>query len=316
LRHIIDSLPLPESEHLLTGFGHSEDAAVFRLDDERAVVFTIDVITPIVDDPESYGAIAAANALSDVYAMGGRGLLALSFLGAPKGFSVEIAAAIAKGGAELAKAEGAPVAGGHSIETRDLMYGLAVVGLVDPEALFRNDGFAAGDDLVLTKPIGTGTLMTALKQRALDTRDVAEAIAGMRRTNRAAAEIAIDHGVVAATDITGFGLAGHAAEVASASNACCVIAQREIPEYPGARRTIGDGYVTRANRTNLDYVQSLGPLAGEPEPLLFDPQTSGGLLIAVARERCDSLLDALRAAGYDGAARIGHVTSGSGIRVV
>ncbi len=316
MRQVLDSLPVPEDERFLTSFHNAEDAAVFKLDAERGLVFSIDVITPLVDDPELYGAIAAANALSDIYAMGGRGLLSLSFLGTPKDFPVEIAAAIARGGAELAKEEGAPVVGGHSIESKDLMYGLAVVGLADPEALFKNDALAVGDELLLTKPLGTGALTTALKQRKLEDRDVSEALAGMRQTNRAAVDVALEHGVLAVTDITGFGLLGHAAEVASASGVRAVISQRDVPEYPGAREALRNGYVTRGNRTNPEYVNSLGPLEGHPEPLLFDPQTSGGLLLGVPRERSESLLRALRAAGFPRAARIGNVEAGAGLRIV
>lgn len=313
---MLDSLPVPEGERFVTGFGNSEDAAVFKLDAERGIVFSIDVITPLVDDPELFGAIAAANALSDIYAMGGRGLVSLSFLGTPKGFPVEITAAIARGGAELAKNEGAPVVGGHSVESKDLMYGLAVVGIADPEVLFKNDALAVGDELLLTKPLGTGALTTAVKARKLAARDVADAFAGMRQTNRAAVDPALQHGVRAVTDITGFGLLGHTAEVASASGVCAVISQSDVPEYAGAREALRNGHVTRGERTNPEYVNSLGPLAGEPESLLFDPQTSGGLLIAVTRERSQSLLHALKAAGFDRTARIGHVEAGAGIRVV
>jgi len=311
LRQILDSLPVPDSEAILSGFDHAEDAAVVRIDEGRAVVFTVDVITPLVDDPELFGAIAAANALSDIYAMGGGGLVSLGFLGTPKDFPVDIGAAIAKGGAELARDEHAPVVGGHSIESKDLMYGLAVVGLAEPDALFRNDAFAPGDDVVLTKPLGTGALTTALKERKLDDGDVADALTGMRQTNRAAAAAAHEHGVRAATDVTGFGLLGHAAEVAKASQVRVVITAADVPEYQGARRAIADGCLTRAHRTNPGYVESLGPLEGDPEPLLFDPQTSGGLLIGVAPDRTARLIAAI-----PGTKRIGHVERGTGVRVV
>lgn len=311
MRQVLDALPAPDSDGLLTGFDYAEDAAAVRIDEGRAVIVTIDVITPLVDEPELFGAIAAANALSDVYAMGGRGLVSLGFLGAPKGFPVDVAAAIAKGGAELAKAEGAPVVGGHSIESKDLMYGLAAIGLAEPDALFRNDGFAAGDELVLTKPLGTGALTTALKERALGERDADAALAGMRRTNRAAADVARKHGVRAATDITGFGLLGHAAEVAAASGVRLVVEADAVPEYPGARQAIADGYVTRGHRTNPEYVKALGPLDGDAEPLLFDPQTSGGLLIGVRAGRAAGVVAAL-----PGATTIGHVDAGRGILVI
>lgn len=206
--------------------------------------------------------------------------------------------------------------GGHSVESKDLLYGLAVVGLADPAALFTNDALAVGDELLLTKPLGTGALTTALKARKLEAGDIADAFAGMRQTNRAAVDVALEHGVRAVTDITGFGLLGHTAEVASASGVCAVISMNDVPEYSGAREAIENGYVTRGDRTNPEYVNSLGPLEGDPESLLFDPQTSGGLLIAVARERSDSLLRALRAAGFPRTTRIGHVEAGAGIRVI
>lgn len=312
---MLDALPVVEDRRLLTGFENSEDAAVFRLDEERGIVFTIDVITPLVDDPELYGAIAAANALSDVYAMGGRGLISLSFLGTPAGFPEDVGAAIAKGGADLALAEGAPVVGGHSVESKDLMYGLAVVGLAAPDAVFSNDGYEVGHDLVLTKPLGTGTLTTALKARKIEEAAVEDALAGMRQTNRAAVSILLEHGVRAATDVTGFGLLGHAAEIARASDVRIVIAQSRVPDYPGAREALRKGYVTRGNRSNLEYVRTLGPLEGEAEALLFDPQTSGGLLVGASASCSESLVAGLRDAGFEATERIGVVEAGSGVRI-
>lgn len=300
----------------MAGFEHAEDAAVFELDASRGIIATIDVITPLVDDAELYGAIAAANSLSDVYAMGGAGLFSLSFLGTPKDFPVDVAADIVRGGAALAKAEGAPVVGGHSVESRDLLFGLCAVGLVEPEHRFSNDAFAAGDTLVLTKPLGSGALVTALKQGAMSERDVSDALDGMRQTNRAAVDVAREHGVRAVTDVSGFGLLGHAAEVAAASEVCLVVSASDVPEYPGARDAMAHGHVTRGNATNPDYARELGPLQGRPEPLLFDPQTSGGLLIGVAPERAESLVAGLCGAGFHRAARIGAVESGAGLRVI
>lgn len=316
MRQVLKSLPAPEDDRVIAGFAHAEDAAVFRLDAERGIIASIDVITPLVDDARLYGAIAAANSLSDLYAMGGTGLFSLSLLGTPQGFPVDVAADIVGGGGELAKAEGAPIVGGHSIESRDLIFGLAVVGLVDPEHLFSNDGYAVGDALILTKPLGTGALVTALKQRAVSEQRVTDALDGMRTTNRSAVEVAREHGVRAATDISGFGLLGHAAEVAAASGVCLVVSASDVPEYAGARAAIESGHLTRGNDTNPEYVWTLGPLEGRPEPLLFDPQTSGGLLIGVAPDRAESLLTALHAVGFPRAARIGTVEAGSGLRVV
>jgi selenide,water dikinase len=292
-----------------------EDAAVFRMDSERALVATIDVITPIVDDPFAYGEIAAANALSDVYAMGAEGLFSLSVLGVPRDFPVEAAAEIVKGGASLAKASGAPVVGGHSLESKDLLFGLAAVGWAHPEGLFRNDALAPDDDLILTKPLGTGAIATALKNDALGEKDASETIEGMRQTNRAAVGPCREAGVRAATDVTGFGLLGHAAEMGRASSVGIVIDSASIPAYPRARDLLERGFLTRGDRSNLEYARSLGPVEGVPEPLLLNPQTSGGLLVGVSRKASAGLVEALRRAGFPAAARIGSVTEGVGIRV-
>lgn len=315
LRQILGALPIPGDERLLVGFEKAEDAAVFRLDENRAAVVTIDVITPLVDDPFLYGEIAAANSLSDVYAMGGEPLLSLSFLGVPRGFPDDAAVAIVKGGAALAMSSGAPVVGGHSLESKDLMFGLAVVGLASPDRLFRNDALAVGDELLLTKSLGTGTLTTALKNDALTEYDIAEAVSGMRQTHRNAVAPCHASGVRAATDVTGFGLLGHAAEMAKASSVRIVIDAAAVPAYPHAREMLGRGHVTRGNRTNLEYARELGPVEGSPEPLLLDPQTSGGLLVAVSARASDELLEALRKAGYPATRRVGHVSEGAGVRV-
>jgi selenide,water dikinase len=307
---------VPGDPRVLSGFDRFEDAAVFRLDSERGLVATIDVITPLVDDPFLFGEIAAANSLSDIYAMGAEPLFSLSFLGVPRDFPAEAAAAIAKGGASLALASGAPVVGGHSLESKDLMFGLAAFGLGDPERLFRNDGLAAGDELLLTKPLGTGALVTALKNDALKEADIAEAIEGMRRTSGAAVAPCHAAGIRAATDVTGFGLVGHAAEMAKASSVRIAIDSAAVPAYPHAREMLKKGHRTRGDRTNLEYARDLGPLEGAPDPLLLDPQTSGGLLVGVRREAVDGLLDALRRAGFPGTARIGCATEGAGVAVL
>lgn len=307
---------MPGDPRLVSGFDRFEDAAVFRLDAEQALVATIDVITPVVDDPFVYGEIAAANALSDVYAMGAEALISLSFLGVPRDFPGEAAAAIARGGASLAQASGAPVVGGHSLESEDVMFGLAAIGLVNPERIFRNDALAVGDQLLLTKPLGTGALATALKSDALSEDDIAEAIEGMRQTNRAAVAPCHAAAIRAATDVTGFGLLGHAAEMASASSVRVVLESASLPAYPRAHEMLKKGYLTRGDRTNLDYARGLGPLEGVPGLLLLNPQTSGGLLVAVSAAASAGLLDALREAGFASAARVGYVTEGPGVRVV
>ncbi|MBI3178561.1 MAG: selenide, water dikinase SelD, partial [Deltaproteobacteria bacterium] len=281
MRQIIDALPVPKDERVLIGFGNAEDAAVYRLDDQRALIFTTDVITPLVDTPRLFGAIAATNAFSDVYAMGGEAIMALSILGVPDDLPTEISAEISRGGAEKALAEGAPVVGGHTLSSRDLIYGLAVVGVAPPARLFRNDRLEAGDQLVLTKPVGTGALTTAIKNAALYEPDIAEAIAGMTQSNRAGVEPLHRAGVIAATDITGFGLLGHSAELAKASGVEVVLETAAVPRYARADDMIERKFLTRGHRNNLEYAKALGPLSGETALILRDPQTSGGLLAAV-----------------------------------
>lgn len=302
-------------DRLLVGFEHAEDAAVLRLDADRAVVVTIDVITPLVDDPFLFGEIAASNALSDLYAMGADGLLSLSFLGVPPEVPADMATEIARGGATLAKMSSAPVVGGHSVESKDVMFGLASVGLVHPEQLFRNDELEPNDALILTKPLGTGGLTTALKEDALTLTDVSVAVEGMRQTNRGAVSVCHAHEVCAATDVSGFGLVGHAAEMARASGVRIVMDAASVPAYPDAREMLAKGFVTRGDRRNPAYARTLGPVIGTVEPLYADPQTSGGLLVAVRAEKVDSLIAALREAGYAAATKVGDVVPGIGVEI-
>ena len=286
-----------------------------QISPDRAVIFSVDVITPLVDDPKLYGAISAANALSDIYAMGGEGMMSLSVLGAPGDFPVDVLTEILRGAAETALAAGAPILGGHSIESKDLLFGLAVVGTAHPDQLFRNDGLRPGDQLVLTQALGTGTLTTALKRDHLTEAELQPAFDAMARLNAAAVEPLRRHGVRAATDITGFGLLGHAAEMAKGSGVQVVFDQALVPELPRAREMMAAGVVTRGNGRNRAYVEDLGPLEGDPEPLVLDPQTSGGLLAAVSPEALPAVLDELRSCGYPEAARVGEIREGRGIHV-
>ena len=303
-------------ERVLCGFQNAEDAAVYKLDDERAIVATLDVITPIVDDPQTYGRIAAANALSDVFAMGGEGLLSLSFLGVSSGIPDEVAIEIAKGGALTANENRAPVLGGHSIESKDLVFGLMAIGMVHPERVFGNHNLKIGDQLILTQPLGTGTLTTAVKRGHLGEEALEQAIAGMVQTNGAAVAPLQAAGVKAVTDVTGFGLLGHGAEMAKASGVLMCIESQLVPDYVGARACMEAGFITRGNARNREYVEHLGPLSGEVEPLLLDPQTSGGLLVAVQPEQLEDVLSALCQAGYTNATRIGEILPGAGIKVI
>ncbi|OGQ77453.1 MAG: selenide, water dikinase SelD [Deltaproteobacteria bacterium RIFOXYA12_FULL_58_15] len=307
---------MPKDERIITSFANAEDAAVYRISDDRALVFTQDVITPLVDDPVAYGAIAATNSLSDIFAMGGKPIMSLGFIGVPNGVPIEIIADIERGGAETALAAGAPVLGGHSIECKDLIYGLAVIGEVHPDRVFRNDALRIGDQLILTKPLGTATLTTAAKNDALSESELSEVIAGMRMSNGPAVDPMQRAGVRAATDITGFGLLGHAAEQAAASGVCIVLNQTAVPAYSRAREMLERGFLTRGNKSNQRYAESLGPVAGEPELLLRDPQTSGGLLAAVRPGQLETLLKELRALGFPHASHVGEVVAGAGLRVI
>jgi len=316
LRQIIGSLPIPTDERVLIGFQNAEDAAVYKIDDERAIVASLDVITPIVDDPETYGRIAAANALSDIFAMGGEGLFSLSFLGVSSGVPDEAAVAIARGGALAANENGAPVLGGHSIESNDVIFGLLAIGMVHPDQLFANHQLEVGDQLILTQPLGTGTLTTALKRGHLGEEALAVAIAAMVQTNAAAVTPLREAGVTAVTDVTGFGLLGHGAEMAKASGVLMQIESSLVPDFPGARECMEEGFITRGNARNREYVEHLGPLVGEVEHLLLDPQTSGGLLVAVKADKLDATLSALQAAGYASTTRIGEILPGEGLKIV
>jgi selenide,water dikinase len=260
-----------------------DDAGVFRLDEANALVQTVDFFTPVVDDPEAFGAIAAANALSDVYAMGGQPLSALSIAGFPdRDFPEEWAAAIVRGGARVLEEAGCALLGGHSIRDAELKFGYAVTGLVDPRRMLTNAGGLAGQVLVLTKPLGTGVVATALKSGCAPGEAVTAATRSMSMLNRAAAEAARRHGVTGATDVTGFGLLGHAEALARESGVTLEIHAREVPLLPGARALAlaHQAGGLKANRLAFELlVEYQGDLDEARRALLYDPQTSGGLLL-------------------------------------
>jgi selenide,water dikinase len=274
-----------------------DDAGVFRIDEKTALVQTVDFFTPVVDDPFAFGAIAAANALSDVYAMGGRPLTALSIAAFPEtDFPLEWAAAIVRGGAEKLAEAGCALLGGHTVRDPEIKFGYAVSGLVDPERMFTNAGGREGDVLVLTKALGTGVIATALKAGRAPEEAVRASSLSMAALNRAAAEAAARHGVRCATDVTGFGLLGHAAAVARESRLSLEIRAGEVPLLPGARalalRHQAGGL--RANRREFEPRVRYGrALDEEVAALLFDPQTSGGLLLLVAEAGAGGLLSEL-----------------------
>jgi selenide, water dikinase len=301
---VLRQLPIFEDENLLSATIPFADAGVYRLDSERALVQSVDFFTPVVDDPRSYGRIAAANALSDIYAMGARPLTALSLVGFPACLDRAILVEILRGGVEKVKEAGAVIVGGHTVDDDEPKVGLAVTGLVNPAKMVSTVGARPGDALVLTKPLGTGILATALKGELLTEADMREAIIGMETLNRAACEAMLEVGVHACTDITGFSLMGHALELAEASGVLVEIDAAALPVYPQAREMAAMGLVPAGSYSNRDHYlpqvlegQSLPP---EVLDILADPQTSGGLLIAVAAERLEDLLAGLRKRGANG----------------
>jgi selenide, water dikinase len=298
---VLGVLPSSSDDRVLVDYRTSDDAGVYRLDERRALVQTVDFFTPIVDDPFAYGRIAAANALSDVYAMGGRPLTALAIAAFPKDADRAVLAEIFKGGLQTLQEAGTALLGGHTVQDQEIKFGYAVTGEVDPARVWTNAGARPGDHLILTKPLGTGVIATAIKfDRA--PKDVADAaIASMTRLNRGAAEALATlepDAVHACTDITGFGLIGHATEMARGSGCQIEIDVHAVPLLDGAldlvdRNTPGGG------RTNAEHFGGGVTVAAGLDPrrvqLLYDPQTSGGLLVAVAGDRAGAALAALRA---------------------
>jgi selenide,water dikinase len=302
LSQVLAAMPaLPADPDILVGHDRLDDAAVYRLDDEVAVVATVDFFTPIVDDPATFGAIAATNALSDIYAMGGRPTFALAVAAFPKDGDIAVLAEIMRGGAEVAAAAGCPVLGGHTVDDAEPKYGLAVIGTVHPGRVLTNDAGVAGDVLVLTKTLGTGLAVAAAKAREPGPVH-ALAVEQMLKSNAAASEAAVEVGIRCATDVTGFGLLGHLRELAAASGVGAVIRVDRVPAIPGVLELAGyaPGAVDR-NRDHIgQWVDFDASIVPEARTLLFDPQTSGGLLLACPRERLPELLAALGSRGVGG----------------
>ena len=301
------------------GLGDPDDAAVWRLDEGRALVMTTDFFTPVVDDPYDYGAIAAANALSDVYAMGGKPFLALNIAALPPDLPGEIMGEILRGGAELARQAGVVIAGGHTIQDKEPKYGLVVLGMVDPARAITKGSALPGDVLVLTKPLGFGTTTTALKRDQVDPQDLAEVVGWMKRLNKTAAELAVEVGVRSGTDVTGFSLLGHACEMADASHAGFRLHFERIPFTHGARAYAAEMiFPGGAFDNRLFFGEQVCFADGLDEPsqmLLFDPQTSGGLLLAVPGDRMPELIE--QAGILDQPFwEIGEVIEGQGIDVL
>ena len=301
--------------NLLVGTETADDAAVWRINDTTALVATTDFFMPMVDDPYEFGRIAATNALSDVYAMGGRPMLALAILGIPVGkVAVEDVRRILAGGADVCAAAGIPVAGGHSIDTLEPIYGLVALGTVHPDRILRNSGARAGDVLILTKGLGVGIFSAALKQGELGEAGYRAMIAATTRINSVGADLPGMPAVHSCTDVTGFGLLGHALEMARGAGLRARLHLSEVPVLEGAAALAEAGFGTGASGRNwLSYADEVVLPAGMPEwqrGLLCDPQTSGGLLIAVAAEGADALLRHVRGAGFAQAAAVGVLEAG------
>ncbi len=309
------SLPIPKE--LLVGIETSDDAAVYRLGDRQALVATTDFFMPIVDDPFDFGRIAATNAISDVYAMGGQPILALALVGMPINvLSPETIGRILSGGAQACRDAGIPIAGGHSIDSVEPIYGLVALGLLDPRHLKRNSGAEPGDVLILGKPLGVGILSAALKKGALDSDGYARMIATTTRLNTPGPDLARLPGVHAMTDVTGFGLAGHALEMARGSGLDLRLDWPAVPVLPDARALVAQGFVTGASGRNWSSYGAEVALpqgfAPEDRSLLTDPQTSGGLLVACTPESAPEVLDTFRRHGFADAAVIGTASPAEG----
>ena len=316
LRAVLDGLLSQSDPNLLVGFDQSDDAGVYRIDEDRALVQTVDFFTPMVDDPYTFGQVAAANALSDVYAMGGKPLTALAIVCFPQDGDLEVLGQVMSGGLSKMTEAACTIVGGHSVRDAEMKFGYAVTGLMNPRHVITNAGARAGDVLIITKPIGTGVITTALKQGNAKDEWVDGAARSMTTLNNEAASVVSKHGGVhAMTDVTGFGLMGHGREMAMASNVALEIDTNAVPKLTGALEAIALGAIPGgliANREYAECVVSVAPstrISDEVRTLMFDPQTSGGLLISVASESAESLLTAMHDAAIP-AARIGQVIEG------
>jgi selenide,water dikinase len=317
LQNLLADQPLMTPyKQLLVGTETGDDAAVWQLDDGTCVIATTDFFTPVVDDPTDFGRIAATNAISDVYAMGGKPIFALAILGIPVDkIAPETVREILKGGASVCAAAGIPVAGGHSIDAPEPIYGLAVIGICKTEEVRRNSDAKPGDALILTKPLGVGVYSAAIKKGALSGSGYADMIATTTLLNKVGAELAKDPAVHAVTDVTGFGLLGHGLEMARGSKLAAIINADNLPLLPEAATLAQQGFVTGASIRNwASYGEAVTLPAGLPDwrrHLLTDPQTSGGLLVSCAPERAEAIVQMIHAAAYPAARIIGHVEAGS-----
>ena len=311
---MLGKLARQHDSNVLVGFDHADDAGVYQLTPETALVQTVDFFTPVVDDPYTFGQIAATNALSDIYAMGGRPLTALAMVCFPEKADLAILERILAGGLSKMIEAGCTVIGGHSIRDEETKFGYAVTGLIDPQKVLANQGAKPGDALVLTKALGTGVISTAIKKGVARQEWIDAAVASMTTLNKQAAELIGSKGyeVHALTDVTGFGLIGHAREMALASNVALRLFANNVPLLAGALECARAGHIPGGLKANREFAECVVGYEAEVSPelaaLLFDPQTAGGLLISVTGTQADSLLQGLRALGLP-AAIVGAVLS-------
>jgi selenide,water dikinase len=315
LAQVLRHVPVATDPRILVDASSRDDAAVFQLAPDRAIVATVDFFTPIVDDPYDFGRIAATNAFSDLYAMGATPLFALNLVGWPRDtLPFELLGEVIRGGADVARAAGAFVLGGHSVDDPEPKYGMAAIGEAHPDRIVTNAGARPGDALVLTKPLGTGVLTTALKRDLLNEADLAPAVTAMTTLNAGAARAMLGVGVHAATDVTGFGLLGHLRTLLEASGAAAEVRAAAVPLLPRAREAAERGAIPGGTERNAasvaDAVSFAAAVDRTARLLLADAQTSGGLLIAVAAERADTLVAALRREATPAADVIGRVVTG------
>jgi selenide,water dikinase len=311
---VLHDLPKFKNPDMLVGTETGDDAGVYRLRPDLAIVNTVDFFTPIVDDPYVFGQISAANSLSDVYAMGGEPKTCMNIVCFPKGkMDIEILGEILKGGADKVMESGAVVIGGHSIIDEEIKFGMAVTGVIHPDKIFRNVGVQEGDVLILTKPLGTGIITTALKKGKASEESVNEAVKSMTTLNAAASFVARKHPVHACSDVTGFGILGHALGMASGSGVTLVIESAKMPLLHRAPRLAEKGYITGGCKRNQEYLNDKMVIDKSIREGLIqvalDPQTSGGLLLAVAKRHAAKLVDDLHAAGVPHATEVGYATS-------
>ena len=314
LVQVLSKLQVPQHPDLLVGTETGDDAAVYRLNEHTALVLTVDFITPITDDPYEFGSIAAANSLSDVYAMGGKPLLALNLVGFPADLARDMLGTVLQGGQAKAAEAGCMIVGGHTVDDAEPKYGLSVVGIVEPGKQVANAGAQPGDALVLTKPIGTGIITTGCKQGKSPPEVLAQAVQTMATLNRAASEAMMKVGVNACTDVTGFGLLGHLRSMVRGSGVSAKVRFGQVPILPGTWELLEQEVVPGGTYRNLqsvdDSVQWHEDLTEQQRVLLCDAQTSGGLLISVAGEKLASLLSELEAVGVATRSVVGEITQG------